>query len=228
MPRALLAILVVTCCSFYIPQNTSPDQEVQKVAEAQLPMYLAKINPGNEADYGFTVNDNLANCEIGKPYRLLLFNSDFYTGGLSENTNYLDIQNEWRAPVNLTGQSRVLLTVTGNPGNLTVTEMGDTSLAKELLGKSMLTDKEDTYYLLRVGLLSADFLVAEHNNSFADAKFIPLASATKAIPAMAGKKSWYTLDEVQQMVKEAIAGKQAGKEPPKKKAASKSKKKKAR
>jgi hypothetical protein len=228
MLRALLVILVVTCCSFHPPQNASSDQQIRKVAETQLPMYLARINPGNETDYGFTVNDNLANCEIGKPYRLLVFNSDYYTGNLVENTNYLEIQNEWRAPVNLNGQSRVLLTITGNPGNFTVTDFGDTSIAKELQAKSMLTDKEDVFYLLRINLLTADFLVAEHDNSFADAKFIPLASAVKAIPAMgSSKKNWYALDEIQQMVKEAIARKQAQKEPSKKKAPAKNKKKKA-
>ncbi len=217
MYRSAFLVLLVALCSF----RFSPDQTndlVMKAAESQLPVYIAKIPAGQEAAYGFTDQDNMDQCTVGKPFRMLVFTNDFYITKTEPEVNYLTIKNEWRVPVSINGQNRTLLTLDGNPGNFSVSGMGGTELSKELQLKSAGLPATDNFYLLRVFPLSADFLVSEHDNSFADAQFIPLASATVAIPSLAkNKKATYTLDEVQQMVKDAVGKKPAQKDTTKKK-----------
>ena len=223
----MLAFFILICCSFRIPPDNETDKIVMKAAESQLSIYLDKIQQGHEKEYGFTNEDNRENCEVGKPYRLIVFNNEFYNGDLVEYTNYLEIKSQWRVPVILTGTYRVLLTVDGNVSNLTVSGIGGTELAKVLQEKSKGMNVNDAFYLLRVFQISAEFFVSEPGNSFDEAKFIPLPSALSAISALnKNKKPSYTLDEVQQMVKEALTNKPVNKEPAtKKKTNTKSKKK---
>lgn len=229
MYRLLFALLILACTGFRVPPDEVTDKLIMKAAENQLGLFLSKIPPGHEADYGFTEKDDFENCEVAKPYRLLLFNNDFYTSDISDNASYLEIRNLWRVPVRVKGgDNKFLLTAEGSPTNPRITDMGGAGLAKELQEKSVGMDPQDAYYLLRVPLLSADFFVSEHENSFSDAKFIPLTSARNAIAALhKSKKIEFTLNEVQQMVKEAVneQEKNMKKEPAKKKTAPKKKKK---
>ncbi len=216
MLRSSLMILAIICCSLRIPGEVDIDKLVMQAAESQLPVYIAKIQPGHETDFGFTDKDDFENCSVAKPYRIMTFTTDFYDHELTDDVNYVDIKNQWRVPVTLNGEHRVLLTVDGNPGNFTVSGMGGAELAKELEYKSAGMSDSDQYYLLRVFPLSADFFVSEHNHSFVEAEFIPLASARKAIPALGDNKKSYTLEEVQQLVKAELSSKNNKKEPVKK------------
>ena len=225
MLRSLLILLVISFCSFRLCPDATTDKLVMKAAESQLQVYIAKIQPGHEADYGFTDKDVIENCAVGKPYRLLGFHSDFFTAPLADNINYLVIKNEWRVPVTLNGEHRLLLTVDGNPGNFTVSGMGGAALAKELEYKTANYNDKNDYFILRIHQLSADILVIGQENSFADAEFIPMASAHKAIPAFGDSKKSFTLNEVQTYIKNALPANQDRKEPVKKKPAKKKVKK---
>ncbi|MCD6011298.1 MAG: hypothetical protein K0Q79_1160 [Flavipsychrobacter sp.] len=228
MFRAFLGILAIVCCSFFTPQQTDTDKLVMKAAEGQLDAFVGKIQPGDAKDHGFKESDDLENCGITKPYRIITFNADFYAGPLTEGTNYITIKNEWRVPVTVKGEHRVLLTVNGQSGNYKVSAMGYPELAKELEIKSAAYSENDGYYLLHIAVLNADFFVSEKENSFAEAEFVALESAKTAIPFLrtsAGAKPTYTLDEVQAMVKTAVEQKTAKKEPEPKKGKKKSSKK---
>jgi hypothetical protein len=218
MYRSALIVLLVAFSSFRFATSVNADKLVMKAAEDQLAVYLAKIPQGHEKDYGFKNEDNMDNCKVGKPYRMLVFNIDFYNAKtLDESANYLSIQNEWRVPVMINNEHRALLTVTGSPSNLTVTGLGAAVLAKDLQEKSLGASDTDTWYILRIFPLSADFLVVEHDNSIIEAQLIPLESAKDAIPALHKlNKPFYNISEVQSMVKEAVANKQVVKEPAKK------------
>lgn len=222
MFRAILIILTVICCSFFIPQDNNTDKLVMKAAEGQLEAYLGKIKPGNYAAFGFKEGDDLENCNIAKPYRLITFTNDFYKQELTDNVNYIDIKQEWLVPVTVKGEHRVLFTVNGTSGNFTVSGMGSAELAKELEIKSAPFSDNDAYFLLRIPPLSVDFFVADHENSFDNAEFIPLESAKKAIPSLrTSSKQSFSLDEVQKMVKTATSQKPGNKAPAKKKSANK-------
>ena len=142
-------------------------------------------------------------CSVGKPYRLLEFSNEFYSGSIEENTNYITITNDWRVPVVLGSQHRFLFSVSGNPGNYSITGMGDAGLARELQKLSQSARDSDEFYILTIYPLFAEFYGQESNNSFSEIRFIPLASAYIAIPDLRSGAS-YTLSEVQDMVKKAI------------------------
>ncbi len=205
MLRLFFVALAVTCSSFSFAQENTTDKQVMKAAEGQLEAYLNKIKPGHAAEFGFREGDDLENCGIAKPYRMLTFNTEYYSGSLKDNGNYVEIRNEWRVPVTVKGEHRVLLTVNGNPGNFDVAGMGGAELAKELEIKSAPYSDNDEYYILRIYPLSADFFVAEHDHSFAETEFIPLESAKTAIPEIRkSTKTTYTLEEVQDIVKREL------------------------
>ena len=204
MYRYILVLLIVALCSFRISLQGDSDSQVMKIAESQLGMYLSRIEPGKEADYGFSEKDDFDLCTVGKPYRIITFNHDFYNNPIQDNGDYIVIQNQWRVPVTVSGQSRIMLDVSGNPGNLDVTAMEGAALAQELQQKSMGVSDSDEFYLLLVPQLSSAFFVHEGNNSFADAEFTPLSSAILAIPTLNGEKKAYSLTEIQKIIKDAL------------------------
>jgi hypothetical protein len=206
MHKSILLLLTGLLCSFQIAVITTTDLQVMKAAEGQMGVFLARIPPGSATDYGFKQEDDMELCTIGKPYRFIEFNQDFYEDSTPiEDRNYVTIKNEWLAPISIKDVNRTLLSVKGNPGNYHVTAMGDTDLAKELQIKSRGVSDSDEYYLLTIPALSATFFVHEATSSFLDAEFTPLASARKEIPSLS--KSYtgaFTLMEVQQKVKDEL------------------------
>jgi hypothetical protein len=194
-----------------------------KAAEGQMGIFLSKIPPGESSSYGFRQEDDLELATVGKPYRIIELNHAFYQDSTpQEDKNYFTIKNEWLAPVSVNELNRTMLTIKGNPGNYTVTAMGDTDLARELQAKSRGISDSDEYYLLRIPSLGAVFFVHEATSSFLDAEFIPLASAMKAIPAL-GKSytATFTIMEIEKKIKDELtrpAARQPIKKPqPKKK-----------
>jgi len=204
MSRSLALLLLVALCSF-LPVSNS-DQLVMAAAESQLPVFLSKIPEGHEKWYGFKESDDLDLLAVGKPFRMLLFNSDFYSTALNEEKNYFIIQNEWLVPVTINGESRTLLTMNGNPGNYLIAAMGDSALAKELQEQSAGANENDEFYILRIPRLRADFFVTETNNSFSEAHFVPLLNAIIAMPSLSNtSKTSFSLAEMEKTVKEALA-----------------------
>ncbi len=228
MFKVILSVFAIACFNLVTAQDMNSDKLVMKAAEGQLDAFIGKVTPGDAKDFGFKESDDLDNLGITKPYRMLAFNADFYSDPLIENTNYITIKNEWRVPVTAKGEHRVLLTVNGQSGNFKVSAIGYPELAKELEVKSASYSETDAYYILHVPALNADFFISEKEHSFADAEFVALESAKKAIPFLrtsAGAKPTYTLDEVQSMVKTAVELKAAKKEPESKKGKKKNSKK---
>jgi hypothetical protein len=206
MHRYLLIVLVFVLSSFQVSVLSFTDMHVMKAAEGQLGVFTARIPPGDANLHGFRQEDDMEQLEVGKPYRILEFNTDFYDNELGEDRNYIIIKSEWRVPVSSKGENRVMLTVKGISGNFSVTHMGDTSLARELQHKTIGMNDSDEYYLLQVPVLSATFLGHEASGSFSDAEFIPLSSAAASIASIStARRDSYTLGDVQKMVKEELA-----------------------
>ena len=111
MYKAIVIILLTILCSFRSLPTGDTDSQVIQIADSQMDAYLAKIEPGKEGDFGFTENDDFDLCTIGKPYRLIEFNPDFYDNALQDNTDYINIKNKWLAPIVLNKQNKALLTV---------------------------------------------------------------------------------------------------------------------
>jgi hypothetical protein len=215
MNKYYLTILLVLSGMLGALAQSEVDTYIMTTAESQLSVFLAKIPQGEEVTFGFSKHDDLDNCKVGKPYRIMEFSRDFYGSELSENIDYIVVKNEWRVPVTSKGQHRILLNVNGNPGNYAVTGMGEPEMARELQRKSAGGSEKDAWYILRLYPLMAEFFVREGNNSFFEAQFMPLASAVSSIPALAkAAKTTYTLTEVEHMVKDATAPKTRDDVPP--------------
>jgi hypothetical protein len=198
-------IVISSICLYSFSIIADAEQLVIKAAESQLPIQLAKIPVEQQTAYGFSLKDNLEFCTIGKPYRILEFSHEFYQKELKDNVDYLVIKNEWRAPVLANTEHRTLLSVNGISGNYIVAGLGDAAMARELQRKIDGIDKKETFYILRIFPLLAEFFVHEGNQSFVEARFIPLNSAVAAIPGLNyDDNKEYSLTEVQYMVKDAI------------------------
>lgn len=205
MKNCLLAVSFLMLSSFQVAVTSVTNLHVMKAAEGQLSIYTSRIQPGDASKYGFRQEDDMELLTIEKPYRVILFNSDFYESAPQEGKNYLNITNEWKVPVASKGMNRTLLTVQGISSNYKVMGMGDTTLARELQPVSKGLNDSDEYYILRIPMISADFFVHEPNNSFADAEFIPLFSATSAIKSISKSfNNSYSLDEIQTMVRNEL------------------------
>ena len=193
-------------CSFQVAVTSVTNMHVIKAAEGQLSIYTSRILPGDASRYGFRQEDDMELLTVEKPYRVILFNTDFYESAQLEGKNYLNITNEWKVPVASKGMNRTLLTVQGISSNYKVMGMGDTTLARELQPVSKGLNDSDEYYILRVPVISADFFVHEPNSSFADAEFIPLFSATSAIKSISKSfNNSYSLEEIQTMIRTELA-----------------------
>src|SRR4051812_30108495 len=99
MRKYFLVLMVFLLSSFQVSALSFTDMHVMKAAEGQLGVFTAKIPPGEASSYGFRQEDDMELLEVGKPYRILEFNSDFYDNELAEDKNYIVIKSEWRVPV---------------------------------------------------------------------------------------------------------------------------------
>lgn len=202
MKRCLLISSLFILCSFQVSILSFTDMHVMKAAEGQMNVFLSRIAPGESNLYGFRQQDDLETVVVERPYRIIEFNMDFYDNELREDQNYITLKNEWRVPLSVGGAFRTMLFVSGGSANFKVTNMGDTSLARELQSLNRGISDSDEYYLLRIPALSACFFVHAANSSFVEGQFVPLSSGFQVIgkPYSAG----YTLNEVQQLVKDEM------------------------
>ncbi len=194
----LLLIFGLMGFSFQVPLENSG--LVMKAAKDNLSSMLAQIPKGMEPRYGFPDQSELAKADIGQPYHVITLTNAFYTADKLNGDNYIELQDEWRVPVTVNGENRTLLTVTGKDSSFKVVDLGGTLLAKELWQKNSTVNKAD-YFLLRVYPLTMDLIVVRApGQTFSEATYIPLTSATMAIKAF-GEKKTCTLSEVLQLVK---------------------------
>ncbi|HXS38099.1 MAG TPA: hypothetical protein VN721_15455 [Flavipsychrobacter sp.] len=200
MYRALLLMLVLFLSSF--DNFSSTNGMVMRTAQQELPRFMALIPADHANLYGFSTDDNLQTCTVGKPFQMLALNADFYNGNYVAGKTYIVPGKVWRVPVISNGAYRTLLTVAGDNGNYNAVDIGGAGLATELQQKSAGASKDDNYYLLRVYPLSADFFVDAKTSSLADASFIPLSSAYMAIPSLQNKS--YSMDEILAVIKSTL------------------------
>ena len=83
---------------------------------------LNLIPVGQEKNFGFTTREEFADSKLGVPLLVTKIKSD----------GELSMQNEWRVPVVVNNEYRVLLTVIKNAnGEFEIVDLGGSSLAKE-------------------------------------------------------------------------------------------------
>lgn len=192
-------------CSSFVSSDEIENKVIQ-VAQDNLVVTLSKIPEGREKLYGFENRGEFQNCSIGKPYHVITLTPAFFSDEeIQVNKNYLIEQNEWRVPVQVNGENRLLLTVTINNEEYHVVDLGGMELAKELQQKSKDFKIQGNNSILRIYPLTSDFLIKELAGSSGQAGYIPLTSAFIGInPLKDNPGREYSLNEMLQIVKREL------------------------
>jgi hypothetical protein len=163
------------------------ETQVKKAAQEQLQAALAGIPVGQESNFGFASREEFKSGTIGEVYRTITLNTDFYQDkDLSNEKDYIRVQNEWRVPVVVNGENRVLLTVFGEETALNVVDIGGALLAKEIQSKSIGHSQKDKF-IFRIYPLTMDFIVfVDHGKSLAEGEYYPMNSALMGMPTLNG------------------------------------------
>jgi hypothetical protein len=202
--QGLLIAALVFCSSF--TSSSEIENKVIKAAQDNLAASLSKIPGGKETLYGFSSRDEFKSCSIGKPYRVITLNNTFYNDeAVLAEKNYIIEQDEWRVPVVVNGEDRLLLTVTGESETFNVVDLGGMQLAKELQQKSEKFNLSESRYILRIYPLASDFLVKSTPGLLTNARYIPLTSASMGIETIKeDSRNEYSLSEVLQLIKQEL------------------------
>ncbi len=196
----LLSALAIICLSFSIIDNM--EAQVKKAAQQQLQTALAGIPAGQETGFGFSSREEFKSATVGEVFRTISLTKEFYQDDQLINRNYIHVQNEWRVPVVVNGDNRVLLTVAGHDTALNVVDIGGAMLAKEMQAKSNGQSSKDKF-IFRIYPLTMDFIVlVEHGKSLEEGNYYPMNSAVMAIPTLDG--SSMTQAEVFQQIKKKL------------------------
>jgi hypothetical protein len=173
--------------------------------------YLDKIPVGQESFYGFNNRDEFAVARIGKPYKIYTLSQDFFNdASLSESKDYLIPTYEWRIPITVNGEYRILLTVAKMNNLYQVVGIGGSGLAKELgefENKYPSTNQEGQ--LLRVYQLECDFILSSSGNPLSAVNVYPMTSAKMTLDKSDNKmsSSLYSLPQVLLFIKTKINNK---------------------
>lgn len=209
---------LVLLCSYSRASYGQSEAAVIKTAQNDLQTMLNQIPAGQLEAFGFNCRGEFSAATIGKPYRMLGFHPDFYKGKMDWkvstvtngkyitpfNNDVIVAQDQWRVPVIVNGQQRMLLTVALNNGVYETVDMGAAGLAAELQDKSKTADPNSQLCLFRIYPLEADFFVEASSSSFESAKFTPLFGATMSMPVLNEMKAPLTVYDIMPIIKNTL------------------------
>ncbi|MDQ3109455.1 MAG: hypothetical protein M3R17_06130 [Bacteroidota bacterium] len=175
-----LFLAAIIALSFSVIDNH--EAQVKKAAQEQLQTALAGIPAGQEINFGFVSREEFKSGIIGEVYRTITLTNDFYKDAILTDKDYIRVQNEWRVPVMINGENRVLLTVFGQDTALNIVDVGGALLAKEMQSKSIgQTQKEK--FIFRIYTLTMDFIVfVDQGKTLAEGVYYPMNSALMGMP----------------------------------------------
>ncbi len=181
----LLILLAISGISF--KTLNIPSAQVKNVAIEQLQKSLALIPVGNEEGFGFASRDEFSSATTGEVYRTISLTTEFYNDAKLGAKDYILLQNEWRVPVVVNNENRLLLTVFGNDSSLNVVDIGAVGLSKELQSNSF-GQTANEKYILRIYPLACDFVAfVEAGKTLAEGNYYPMNSALTSMPSLNGK-----------------------------------------
>jgi hypothetical protein len=202
MRKYVLLGAMAALCSF--GRAVSDDSaKVSQAASGSMKSMLRNIPAGSERQFGFSNREEVIDAVTGYPYHVLGLSKEFFSNAAlsGDLSGYITMGNDWRVPVLVDGEYRMLVTVTGEAGNYTLADIGGAGLAHELQAVGQLKT-DHSYYILRVYPLTADLLVDAPKGDMATARFIPLTSAHMALPSLTGNS--YSAAETLQAIKTAV------------------------
>lgn len=206
MRNTILLISVLFIFGAFKSSKDYSDAGIMQVAKDNLSKSLSLIPMGQEKGFGFSSRNEFANAEIGKPYRVITLSKDLFNEpDMVADKDYLVIQDEWRVPVTVNGENRVLLTVISKGNELKVVDMGGAELSKELQVNSASLNAKNNFYLMRVYSIDADFITDDSAGSLSDARYIPLNSALLSLDLRnMDHKTLFTFNHLLEVSKKAF------------------------
>lgn len=196
-----LLLSAIVCFSFSTIDNH--ESQVKKAAQEQLQIALAGIPVGQESGFGFASREEFKTGTIGEVYRTISLTNEFYQDEKILDKDYIRVQNEWRVPVVVNGENRVLLTVFGQDTALNIVDVGGSVLAKEVQAKSAGQTSRNKF-IFRIYPLAMDFIVfVDPGKTLAEGNYYPMRSAMLGIPTLDGTSM--TQAEVFQVIKKKLS-----------------------
>ncbi|CAN5416570.1 hypothetical protein BH09BAC5_BH09BAC5_14040 [soil metagenome] len=202
MRKIISSILLISVFSFGFSGIDTPDDQVKTAATAQLQKALQMIPVGQETSFGFSSRSEFSTASVDEVFHTISLTQEFYQDENVLDKNYILLQSEWRVPVTVQGENRVLLTIFHDGNALNVVDIGGVGLAKEL--QQISSGQIDTQkYILRIYPLAVDFAVfVPIGKTIADGNYYPMQSALMGITGI--KNSVMSQKEVLEIVKEKL------------------------
>jgi hypothetical protein len=178
--RFRISIVLLTIFSAYCLKAQDKMSDVIGAAKAGYAEYLQKIPSGREKEFGFKNRAEFKNVQVGKPYQVMTMLPEFYHGNLVSGKDYVKSTSEYRFPLTINKNYRVMLTVAKMNGSWTVVNIGSAEMARELeqLEKKFPSSREQGKILLVTGI-NGEFYLS--SNATKKEIAYPFASARLAM-----------------------------------------------
>jgi len=179
-------VLFIVSTSIYGQGFQSEKDSIISIVQSNLAQVLTRIPIGNEIYFGFTKRAEFQQCTSGKPIRVLSLNS---------KGNLIKL-NQWRVPIILNGDYKVLFTIQKIRKTFEIVDIGGTKLAEEiqLVNKSNTIENLIRLYNLHIDFVSDDTIFEMDSNT----QIHPLQSAKSWIGV---GKDTYTIEELKELIK---------------------------
>jgi hypothetical protein len=154
------------------------EKKVLKAAKSGYREYLNKIPQGQERNFGFRSRTEFNKVTIGKPYRVVTLKNEFFTGKIDPARNYLAATDEFRIPLLVNNDYRVLITIVKMNGAWQVVNIGSSGMASELgILERKHPSPSRSGLIMCVYRASCDFFLSSPDNSLANPTAYPFESA---------------------------------------------------
>jgi hypothetical protein len=208
MKKFLLLLFILFAIVTGNNAQTVNRKKMVKDVTTDLQTWLKKIPGGNESKYGFSNREEFSIAMLGKPYQMFTLGGDFFKEQILPGKNYLESTGEWRIPVMVNGENRIMMTVVKKKNKWKIVELGARVLAGELqeFDRNLQLRSQDAPRILRVFQVQSDFLFLD-DPSLSPGKITvyPMHSALLNISKLReGSLTKIGLDEMLPYIKESI------------------------
>ena len=207
MKKNLLLLFILCLVVAESPAQKVNRHKMMKETMNELQSWLNKIPGGNESNYGFSNRDEFSLATLGKPYQVFTLSDDFFKEEIQPGKSYLKATGEWRIPVMVNQENRVLITVFKKNNHWKIVELGGRVLSHELQEFEQYPELSKAKFirLLRIYQLQSDFLfTGDPSLSSGEIILYPMHSALMNIARIKESSKIKTgLNEVLPFIKES-------------------------
>lgn len=163
----------------------------------QLAEWLEKIPPGSESDFGFTDRNEFKLAVLGDAIDVYKLKPKGNEEEEQDDSPAIVPTSEWRIPVKVGEESRMLITVVQTNTGRKIVDIGARDLAREIAIIRKQFDLKDNVdlHLLRIHSLACDLLFTGEDPGSANLDFYPLESARASMTELSvlhGKPTGYS------------------------------------